>query len=148
MLFPPSTNTSYSGSRFAAWFLVLSGLLEFVPGCIHYFLPDGGAAVIAGLDLTRNGSLIVSTFGWMGSVQIPFGVALIVVGLRYRPLVPLFLLLNLIERLLMSVSAWIMHPSVTGHHPPEHYGSPVSVVLLAIFLYVALRSSAAARPAH
>ena len=46
-LFPPSTNSDYRGATISAWFLMLVAMLEFVPGCIHFFLPDGGAGVIA-----------------------------------------------------------------------------------------------------
>jgi hypothetical protein len=139
MILPPSSNAHYAGSKWAAWFLVLSGFFELVPGCIHYFLPDGGAGVIAGLDLSHDRATILGAFAWMGSLQIPFGIALIVVGLKYRALVPLFLLLNLMERGLMALAGWVLRPSPGGHHPPEHYGSVVAVLLLGYFLFLSLR---------
>lgn len=141
-LLPASTNRDYQGAPIAAWYLTLSGLFELVPGCIHYFLPDGGAGVIAHLDLAHNPAQIFALFAWTGSIQIPFGLAILIVSLRYRTLVPLFLLLNLIERALMSISAWAYKTVPGGHHPPEHYGSPVSVVLLTIFLALSLRRRA------
>ena len=49
-IFPPSTNADYRGAKVSAWFLMLAGVLEFIPGCIHYFLPDGGAGVIGGVE--------------------------------------------------------------------------------------------------
>jgi hypothetical protein len=138
-LLPSSTNAQYRGAPISAWFLLLSGVLEFVPGCIHYFIPERAITDIAGLNVGHNLSLIVSTFTWMGSMQIPFGLALMVVALRYRTLVPLFLLFNLTERALMSFAGWIWRVPADGHHPPEHYASPVSVVLLTIFLILSLR---------
>src|SRR5665213_351900 len=72
-LLPPSTNADYRGSPWSAAFLGLTGMITLVPGCIHYFLPDGGAGVIGGLDLTVHGKQIVGTFAWMGSLQIPYG---------------------------------------------------------------------------
>jgi hypothetical protein len=72
-------------------------------------------------------------------VQIVHGLACVAVGLRYRALVPLFLLLGLIERALMSWSAWIAHAPPGGHHPPGHYGNLAALVLLALFLWLALR---------
>ncbi len=139
MLFPASTNKDYSGAAIAAWFLVLSGLLELIPGCIHYFLPDGGAGVIAGLDLTRDRPVVLSLFAWTGSVQIPFGLAMILVALRYRTFVPLFLLLDCMERGLMTLAGWVLRPAPGPHYPPEHYGSPIATVLLAIFFVLSLR---------
>jgi hypothetical protein len=138
-LLAPSTNANYRGSRVAAWWLAVAGALEIIPGCIHYFLPDGGAGVIAGIDLTHNRETILGVFAWMGAMQIPFGLAMIAVATRYRPLVPLFLTLNLIERGMMALAAWVLRPSLTGRHPPEHYASLVAIVLLGFFLVLSLR---------
>jgi hypothetical protein len=38
MIFPPSTNTDHPGVKVSAWFLTLLGVLEFVSGCILFFL--------------------------------------------------------------------------------------------------------------
>ena len=40
-IFPPSTNADYHGAKISAWFLMFAGVMQFIPGCIHYFLPDG-----------------------------------------------------------------------------------------------------------
>lgn len=138
-LFPPSTNGHYRGAKVSAWFLMLAAALEFVPGCIHYFLPDGGAGVIAGLDLTHNRHTIIAVFAWVGAIQIPFALMLFVISLRYRTLVPLGLLALMIERGLMSIDGWLLKGAASGHHPPEHYASPVVVVLTTVFLALSLR---------
>jgi len=143
-LFPPSTNGEYRGSLLAAWFLMLAAVLEFIPGCIHYFLPDGGAGVIAGLDLSRNGAAIIATFAWFGAVQIPMAILLFIIGLRYRTLVPLGLMALILSRSLMAIDGWFLKGAAGGHHPPEHYASPIVVVLALIFLALALRQ----RPAR
>jgi hypothetical protein len=122
------------------WFLGLYGLLELITGLIHFFLPDGGAGVIAGLDLTANKHTIIGVFAWMGALQIAYGLGVLAVAFWYRPLVPLFLGLGLLERILMSVAAWVTKPSPTGHHPPEHYASLLLVPVLAMFLAMAIRS--------
>jgi len=139
-LLPPSTNKFYRGSLASVWFLGLYGLLELGTGCVHYCLPDGGAGVIAGLDLTANKHTIIGVFAWMGALQIAYGLGVLTVAFWYRPLVPMFLGLGLLERLLMSVAAWVTKPSPTGHHPPEHYASLLLVPVLAVFLAMAMRS--------
>lgn len=144
-LFPPSTNAAYRGSPPAAWFVMLAGVLEFVPGCIHYFLPDGGAGVIAGLDLTHSADTIIAVFAWFGAVQIPMAMLLFIIGLRYRTLVPLALLTLMVSRSLMSIDAWFLKGAASGRHPPEHYASPLVVVLALIFLVLALRQRPAGR---
>jgi len=138
-LFPPSTNGEYRGSPLAAWFLMLAAVLEFIPGCIHYFMPDGGAGVIAGLDLSRNGAAIVAIFAWFGAVQISMALLLFIIGLRYRTLVPFGLMALIISRGLMTIDGWFFKGAAGGHHPPEHYASPVVVVLGLVFLALALR---------
>lgn len=138
-LLPPSTNASYSGHPAAAWWLVAAGVLTVIPGAIHYFLPDGGAGVIAHLDLTTRAVTIIALFAWMGAMQIPHGIAEIAIGLRYRPLVPLMLALAVVERALMAFDGWFGKASLTGHHPPEHYGSVAAVVVGGIFLMLSLR---------
>lgn len=143
-LFPPGTNGDYRGAAASAWFLMLAGALEFVPGCIHYFLPDGGAGVIAGLDLTHNRHTIIGVFAWVGAIQIPFALLLFVIGLRYRTLVPLGLLALIIERGLMSIDGWLLKGAASDHHPPEHYASPLVVVLTTIFFILSMRG----RPAE
>lgn len=138
-LLPPNTNAAYRGSPLAAWFLMLAAVLEFIPGCIHYFLPDGGAGVIAGLDLTQGGQTIVAIFAWFGAMQIPVAILLFVIALRYRPLVPLGLLIIIVSRSLMAIDGWFFKGAAGGHHPPEHYASPIAAALALVFLLLALR---------
>jgi hypothetical protein len=149
-LLPPSTNDAYTGSPLAAGFLALVGLLTVVPGCIHTFLPDGGAGVIAGLDLSQNGALVVALFAWAGATQIAFGLVLLLVALRYRPLVPAMLALVLLERALHALNGWVLKGG-SGHHPPEHYAVLVALPLGAIALALSLqdrRRAGARAPLH
>ncbi len=143
-LLPPSTNAAYRGSPLAAWFLMLAAVLTVVPGLIHYALPDGGAGVIAGIDLGAAGPTIIAVFAWYGALQIPFGLLLLVIALRYRSLVPLCLLLLVLQQALGAASAWLGKGSHSGHHPPEHYASVVFVGLGLLFLALSLRERARA----
>jgi len=137
---PPSTNDQYRGAAAAPWFLALAAVLTLVPGLIHSFLPDGGAGVIAGLDLGDRRDLVVGVFAWEGATQLALGLGMLAVALRYRPLTPLFLSLVIVERGLMALQGWVLRPPANGHHPPEHFASPVAVILAAIFLALSLRS--------
>lgn len=143
---PPSTNADCGGSRYSAWYLAFYGIAWIVPGMIHSFLPDGGAGTIAGLDLTPNPTMIFGMFAWAGATQIAHGIVTLVVALRYRSLVPLFLLVSLIERLLLSWSGWVKHLPVNGHHPPEHYASLISLPVILLFLWLSVRRSSLHQP--
>jgi len=136
---PPSTNAEYRGARVSAAFLGLCAVLTLVPGAIHSFLPDGGAGVIAGLDVGNRAELVRSLFAWEGATQLALGLGMLTVALRYRPLTPLFLSLVVVERGLMALQGWVRLPPSNGHHPPQHYASPVTAVLALLFLALALR---------
>lgn len=138
-MLPESTNAQYTGAPASAWFLALLALLTIGPGLVHYVLPDGGAGVIAGLDLSTQSATIVGVFAWMGATQIPYGLAQLAVATRYRTLVPLFLLLALIERTLGAVAAWVTKAPPDAHHPPNHYGVVIALPLIALFLALSLR---------
>jgi hypothetical protein len=138
-LLAPSTNADYAGSPLAAHFLTLVGVLTILPGLIHTFLPDGGAGVIAGLDLSQNGATIVGVFAWAGATQIVWGTTLALASLRYRSLVPILLALVGVERTLIALNVWVLKPSATGHHPPEAYATLVAIPLVVAALVASLR---------
>ncbi|TAJ72390.1 MAG: hypothetical protein EPO51_09810 [Phenylobacterium sp.] len=136
---PPSTNHEYRGADVSVVFLGLCAVLTLVPGAIHSFLPDGGAGVIAHLDVGGRAALVRALFACEGATQLAFGLGMMAVALRYRPLTPLFLALVVVERGLMSLQGWVLLPPPNGHHPPEHFASPVTAILALAFLALALR---------
>jgi hypothetical protein len=85
-------------------------------------------------------------FAWAGATQIAHGIVTLMVALRYRALVPLFLFVSFIERLLLSWSGWIKHVPVSGHHPPEHYVSLVLLPVILLFLSLSIRRSRLTEP--
>lgn len=140
-LFPRPLDAGYDG-RAARIYLGLLAVLTIVPGLIHSYLPDGGAGVIAGMDLAGRKDTVVSLFAWKGATQIPWGLAILAVALRYPTLTPLFLSLLLLEKILLAGRAWVFHPPASGHHPPEHYTTLIFIPLTLLFLLVALRRRA------
>lgn len=137
-LIPPSTNDQYRGSNAAVVFLGLAAVLTIVPGLIHSFLPDGGAQVIAHLDVGDKAELVRGVFAWEGATQLAYGAAMAMVAWRYRPLVPFFLLLVICERGLMALQGWVFLAPSSGHHPPEHFASLIAPPLALIFLGLSL----------
>ena len=140
-LLPVSTNKDYRGSPWASMFLGLLGLLTIGPGVIHYFLPDGGAGVIAGLDLSDTAGgrpAIVGVFAWEGATQLAFGAAMAIVAWRYRTLVALFLLLSLIETALQAAAEWLFKPGAPDHHPPGSYGVLIAMPIIVLMLVLSL----------
>lgn len=137
-LFPKGTNADYQGHPIAPWFVTLAALGTLVPGGIHVFLPDGGAGVIAGLDLSRDGETVIRLFAWAGATQMVWGAMLLVVSLYYRSLVPLALLFMLVERSILATSQWILKPPMGEHLPPGVYATLVVIPVILVMLYLAL----------
>jgi len=147
MLLPESTNDRYGGAKASAWFLAVLSVFSLLPGAIHYFAPDGGAGSIAGLGMGAHRTMIVGVFAWVGATQIPYGLAQLAVALRYRALVPLFLLLALIERSLGATAAWLTKAPAAGvHHPPNHYLVLILPPLILLFLILSLRPATKSSP--
>lgn len=141
-VFPPSTNDQYSGSRISLAILGFAVTITIIPACIHTFLPDGGANVIAGLGLdlsSAHGRQVVSLFAWAGTTQLALGFVLLAIIIRYRTFVPLALGLLTFERILHCWHLW--GPKSGDHHPPEAYATLVVIPLFALGLILALRTS-------
>ena len=138
-LLPPSTNAQYAGSPGAPRILAALAVLTILPACIHSFLPDGGAGVIAGLDMAACRQLVVALFRWAGATQLVFGIVMLLAATRYRSFVPLVLLLLLVERGLHALHFWGGAPPQSGHRPPEQYALLVGLPLLAYALRLSLR---------
>ncbi|PKQ07481.1 MAG: hypothetical protein CVT72_03040 [Alphaproteobacteria bacterium HGW-Alphaproteobacteria-11] len=138
-LLPDSTNDAYDGCRVSAWGLTALGILTIVPGAIHAFLPDGGAGVIAGLDLTHNATTIIGVFAWVGATQIVWGLTMLAVSLRYRSLVPLLLALILVERTIIALNQWVLKPGEGPDRPPEAYATLVLLPVVTVLLALALK---------
>jgi hypothetical protein len=145
-LLPVSTNDRYAGSMLAAYFLGFVGLTTLGPGLIHTFLPDGGAGVIAGMDLSANGAAIVGVFAWAGATQIVWGITLLTASLRYRSLVPPLFALLLLERSLIALNLWWWKAPAGDHRPPEAYATLVTLPLLLGALWLSLGATAPGVP--
>jgi hypothetical protein len=139
-ILPASTNADYEGAPLSAYILTLVGVLTILPGLIHTFLPDGGAGVIAGMDLAHDGAAVIGVFAWAGATQIVWGVALLVASLRYRTLVPPLLVLVLLERTLIALNLWWLKPPASGQHPPAAYATLFALPLLLGSIALSLRT--------
>lgn len=65
-ILPPKRN-DYAGSNLAHYFLILLGCVFTFRGCVHYFAPDGGSGIIAGIPLETYSAgavqVIINGFG-------------------------------------------------------------------------------------
>lgn len=112
-----------------AWRVVaLFGILNLFRGSIHTFLPDGGAGVIAGFDLSHSRQTIVFLFAVMGIEQLSLGVVDLIVAFRARQLALALLWFHTLEQTAAEV-VFVFYKPAPGR-PPGMIGAPAVLVLL------------------
>ncbi|HLX06162.1 MAG TPA: hypothetical protein VKR28_11530 [Candidatus Binatus sp.] len=112
-----------------AWGVVaLVGILNLFRGSIHTFLPDGGAGVIAGFDLSHSRQTIVFLFAVMGIEQLSLGVVDLIVAFRVRSLAVALLWFHAVEQTAAEI-IFVFYKPPPGH-PPGMVGAPVTLGIL------------------
>ena len=100
----PQPNNSYSGSKVSLYYLVLLSCMFTFRGVVHYFVPDGGSGIIAGIPLETypEGAVqsIITGFGVYGIYHLMEAVLAWLTIFRWRALIPIFLLFVGINQLM------------------------------------------------
>ncbi len=140
--FPSQADNTVHGSRLPFYFLILTATIGTIRSFIHILAPDGGAGSIAGMDLSFPGaSGIVFAFALWGSAQLIYALLQWLVILRYRSLVPVMWVIQLLETLLRMLVGRIK-PVSFAHTPPGAIGDylflVISLLLLALCVWEAL----------
>jgi hypothetical protein len=132
-----------------AWGVVaLMGVLNLFRGSIHTFLPDGGAGVIAGFDLSHSRQTIVFLFAVMGIEQLSLGVVDLIVAFRARSLALALLWFHTLEQTAAEL-VFVFYKPAPGH-PPGMVGAPLMLAILWLalgWIYWRRRSSGASQAA-
>ena len=126
-------NEHYRGHAFGWMFLLLVGAINLFRGSVHVFKSDGGAASIAGIDLTVNGAVILTLFAGMGVTQLLMAAIDFAVALRFRALVSLVVGYHLLQQIGTAIVVWWWRPLPL--EAPGKYGALfiLPVVLLAFW---------------
>jgi len=133
-----------AGDAIAWRVIALFGVLNLFRGSIHTFLPDGGAGVIAGFDLSHSRQTIVFLFAVMGIEQLSLGVVDLIVAFRARWLALAMLWFHTLEQT-AAVIVFTSYKPAPGR-PPGIIGLPLMVVLLWLVLgWIYWRRSSVAR---
>lgn len=137
-ILPTSADNHYNGHRIARWFFTLIALVSFGRSLIHVFLPDGGAGVIAGLDLSLGEENIIFAFGLWGVSQVIYAMIQLLVAFRYKSLIPLMYILLITETLGRMMVGIIKQP-ILLHTPPGGIGNWILLPTAMIMLYLSLK---------
>jgi hypothetical protein len=127
-IIPKQADQNYVGHKVAEYTFVLIAMISLIRSLIHVFLPDGGAGVIAGLDLSQAGENIVFAFGLWGVSQTIYALVQLLVAFRYKSLIPLMYILLILETLGRMLIG-IIKPPVLLATPP---GGPANWILLPL----------------
>jgi hypothetical protein len=125
-------NSTEPGNALAWWVVVLFGVLNLFRGSVHTFLPDGGAGVIAGFDLSHSRQTILFLFAVMGVDQLSIGVVDLIIAFRARVLVLPALWFHTLQLTLAEV-VFVLYKPAPGR-PPGAIGAPI--VLVALWLAI------------
>ncbi len=141
-ILPPARNR-YEGSPFAFYFLILLACQFTFRGCVHYFAPDGGAGIIAGIPLETysDGAVrtIISGFAAFGIGHLLEAVIVWLVLVRYRSLIPLTYLF-ILANYLLGFALFLTKPLPIV--PPGQIGIYVLLPIVSVFFLLSIRKSA------
>lgn len=136
-LLPTEVHT-YRGDPWVTKFYVCLSLVITFRSLVHVFRKDGGANSIAGIDLdVEGGQNIVAIFAQWGLEQLLLAGLAWLALFRYRGLIPLILLINLLDnigRILIGRSK----PLKIDKPPPGAYGQVIILPFLALALWRSL----------
>jgi len=140
-IFPASVNNEFKGHPSAKWLFLIITIITILRSCIHIFLPDGGASIIAGIDTTGpNGNTIIALFALWGLSQLLLGLVFLLIFFRYKSLIAVGYLLILLEYTLRIILG-LMKSIESTHVPPGVIGNYVMVPLAGIFFYLSMKPS-------
>ncbi len=136
-LLPTDVHT-YRGDPWVTRFYLFLSLVITFRSLVHVFRKDGGANSIAGIDLdVEGGQNIVAIFAQWGLEQLLLAGLAWLALFRYRGLIPLILLINLLDnigRILIGRSK----PLKIDKPPPGAYGQVIILPFLALALWQSL----------
>lgn len=140
-------NGRYRGHAFGWIYLLGIGAINLFRGSIHLLKADGGAASIAGIDLTSNGAVILTLFATMGLGQLLMAGIDFAVALRFRALAPVVVGYHLVHQLGVALILWWWRPLPV--EAPGKFGAlaMLPVVLLAFLAAIRRRGGAGSKTA-
>ena len=134
----PDDTKTYQGDPWVIRFYLFLTLVITFRSCVHVLRKDGGAASIAGIDIdVEGGQNIVAIFAQWGLEQLLLAGLAWLALIRYRGLIPLILLINLLDnigRILIGRSK----PLKIDKPPPGAYGQVIILPFLALALWKSL----------
>jgi len=139
LVLPKTIDNTYSGHIIANVFFYVVIAFTVIRSLIHVFSPDGGAMSIATIPLdaypAAAANTVIYLFGVWGLSQLIIGILYLIVGLKYRSLIPLMYVFLTLEYG-MRIVIGRMKPIVTAGTAPGAVGNyillPMAIVLFCL----------------
>ena len=123
-------NDRTAPSMLAIAVIVILGVINVGRGSIHVFLPDSGAGVIAGLDLTTGRAIIVSMLAGVGVGQLGMALVDFTAAFWQRALVRPLLLIHTFMEAGTVFLLFYYKPLPTA--VPGQWGALIGLVVLGL----------------
>jgi hypothetical protein len=147
-VFPSAADFTYRGSRIALWLFGLVVVLKLAIALGAIFNGHYAATVADGIPIDaytpQGAQAFLSLFASLGLSQFILAVFGVVLLLKYRPLVPLFLLLLLVEYVARKVVGAYIPVERTGQAPGGAINWVIFGVIVLAFI-LSIRPSNRAR---
>ena len=147
-VFPSASDFTYRGSRIALWLLGLVLVLKIAIALGAIFNGHYAATIADGIPIDsytpQGAQAFLSLFASLGLSQFMLGAFGVVLLLKYRPLVPLFLLLLLVEYAARRGVAAYMPMERSGHAPAGAINWAIFGAMVLAFI-LSIRQSNRAR---
>jgi hypothetical protein len=141
LVLPKTIYNTYSGNIIPMAFFCFVIVFTIVRSLIHVLSPDGGSMSIATIPLNTYSSAAANTviylFGVWGLSQLIMGVFYLIVGLKYRSLIPLMYVFITVEYG-MRIVIGHMKPIITGGIAPGAVGNYILVPLAIIMFFLSI----------
>jgi hypothetical protein len=134
MLFP-SDLSIYVGYQFVRIVTVIFLLLTVARSSIHLFSSDGGANVIAGIDISvAGGDNIVAIFHQWGATQLLLALFLTLLFFCYSGMTPLIVLILAMDPVVRLVAGKMKSVTTDAPPPGESLNGPALALLVVLFI--------------
>lgn len=139
-IFPPKQN-NYQGSKLAYYFLFFFGIEETFRGSVHYFAPDGGSGILAGIPLDTYSEGAVMTIanhaGGFGIYHLISAAVVWIVLARYRERIPMIYLIYVVEKTLAFFLLQVKPLPVT---PPGEIGVYLQLPIVIVLFFLSIKT--------
>lgn len=102
-IFPAQADNLYRGQPLGYWIFVLLTVQRIAMSATHLLTHDGGAASLSHLPIhsypTAAAQNVIGLFARLGVAQLGLALAMVIVLVRYRSLIPVILLVLSLEQL-------------------------------------------------